>query len=65
MSFFVSRESCRYLPLITFMLKKDINSFSSEEIEVTRTTTLFLEKLYQKSLYSIVYIALAACHYLA
>lgn len=47
------------------MLKKDINSFSSEEIEVTRTTTLFLEKLYQKSLYSIVYIVLAACHYLA
>lgn len=47
------------------MLKKDINSFSSEEIEVTSTTTLFLEKLYQKSLYSIVDIALAACHYLA
>lgn len=34
--FFVPRESCRYLPLITFMLKKDINSSSSEEIgEIT------------------------------
>lgn len=35
--FFVPRESCRYLPLITFMLKKDINSSSSEEIgEITK-----------------------------